>query len=59
MIAKGMSKNIVRPQTFSEIFEGLEFERPFKKPHVLENFWSQFIIDRFSLVYYKVLRGPQ
>jgi hypothetical protein len=37
-----MSKNIAHTETFSEIFEGFEFKRPFKKPQAVENFWLQF-----------------
>jgi hypothetical protein len=44
MIPKGMSKNIAHPETVLEIFEGLEFRQPFKKPQVVENFWSQLIM---------------
>jgi hypothetical protein len=39
---KGYIKNIAHQETFSEIFEGLEFKRPLKKSQVVEDFWSQF-----------------
>jgi hypothetical protein len=33
-----VKNNTAHPETFSEIFEGLEFKWPFKKQQVVENF---------------------
>jgi hypothetical protein len=38
----GHQKDITHRETFSEIFEGLEFKSPFKKPQMIEDFWSSF-----------------
>jgi hypothetical protein len=44
--SKGYVKNnLAHSETFSEILEGLEFESPFKKPQVVEDFWSQFTLS--------------
>jgi hypothetical protein len=53
MIAKAMSKKYRPPGNFSDIFEGLEFKSPFKKPQVVEYFWPLFI-----LFYAYISRNP-
>jgi hypothetical protein len=42
MIAKGMSKNLAHLETFSKIFDASECKGAFKKPQVIDDFWSQF-----------------
>jgi hypothetical protein len=34
----GISKNVSHPETFSVIFDGLEFKWAFKKPQIVEDF---------------------
>jgi hypothetical protein len=60
MIAKGMSKNFAHPKTLPEIFEDLEFKRPFKKPQVVEDFGHSLqIVGRGSTIEAIVSGGGQ